>query len=76
MLQLASKLTLAGNDLSLLSNFMVQDDLRSGRLVEVLSSALQTPNPREEIHAVYYKNFSVSARINAFINFFSPRLTL
>ncbi|WP_390441217.1 hypothetical protein [Pseudoalteromonas sp. MTN2-4] len=55
---------------------MVQDDLRSGRLVEVLSSALQTPNPREEIHAVYYKNFSVSARINAFINFFSPRLTL
>ena len=70
------QLTLAGNGLSLLSNFMVNDDLRSGRLVEVLPHALQTPNPREEIHAVYYKNSSVSARINAFIDFFSPRLTL
>lgn len=38
--------------------------------------AIVTPNNREAIQAVYYRNSAVSSRILAFLGFIQPRLTL
>lgn len=70
------QLCLNHQGIALLSNFMIGDDLKSGRLVEVLPEAIVTPNNREAIQAVYYKNSAVSSRILAFLDFIQPRLTL
>lgn len=70
------QLCLNHQGIALLSNFMIGDDLKSGRLVEVLPEAIVTPNNRESIQAVYYKNSAVSSRILAFLDFIQPRLTL
>ncbi|MER2491203.1 LysR family transcriptional regulator [Catenovulum sediminis] len=70
------QLVLNGNGIALLSNFMISKDLKSGRLIEVLPDAVISPNPREEVHAVYYKNSAVSSRIAAFIDFFAKKIAL
>ena len=70
------QLCLNHQGIALLSHFMIGDDLKSGRLVEVLPEAIVTPNNREAIQAVYYKNSAVSSRILAFLDFIQPRLTL
>ncbi|QTH72370.1 LysR family transcriptional regulator [Pseudoalteromonas xiamenensis] len=70
------QLVLEGNGIALLSNFMVEADLKQGKLVEVLPDSVQTPNPREAVNAVYYKNSAASARIEAFIEFFKGKFTL
>ena len=70
------QLCLNHQGIALLSHFMIGDDLKSGRLVEVLPEAIVTPNNRESIQAVYYKNSAVSSRILAFLDFIQPRLTL
>ena len=70
------QLCLNHQGIALLSNFMIGDDLKSGRLVEVLPEAIVRPNNRESIQAVYYKNSAVSSRILAFLDFIQPRLTL
>ncbi|WP_445428391.1 LysR family transcriptional regulator [Alishewanella sp. HL-SH05] len=70
------QLTLNGNGIALLSNFMIRKDIENNRLVELLPSSVISPNPREEIHAVYYKNSAVSSRISAFVNFFSKKFSL
>ncbi|MCF4010413.1 LysR family transcriptional regulator [Rheinheimera sp. UJ63] len=70
------QLALNGNGIALLSNFMIRKDLENNRLVELLPGTVTSPNPREEIHAVYYKNSAVSSRISAFVNFFSKKFSL
>ncbi|WMC12262.1 LysR family transcriptional regulator [Oceanimonas pelagia] len=70
------QLCLAGQGLALLSDFMICDDLASGRLVKVLDSYILTPNDREQVHAVYYRNTTLSSRITAFLDYISRRLKL
>ncbi|WP_462177234.1 LysR substrate-binding domain-containing protein [Pseudoalteromonas gelatinilytica] len=70
------QLVLNGNGIALLSSFMIKRDIDSNRLVEILPGSVISPNPREEIHAVYYKNSAVSSRIAAFIDFFIKKFTL
>ena len=64
------QLALNGNGIAILSNFMINKDLENKTLVEVLPQSVISPNPREEVHAVYYKNSAAASRINAFINFY------
>ena len=56
--------------------FMLGNDLKTGALVEVLPGQIQSPNPREQIQAVYYRNSTLSPRISAFVEFLATRLTL
>ncbi|MEP2613435.1 LysR substrate-binding domain-containing protein, partial [Marinobacter alexandrii] len=67
------QLCLRGNGLAYLSRFMVGEDVKQGRLVEVLGEHLTRPNPRELVNAVYYRNTTLSARIQVFLDFFSAR---
>ena len=70
------QLCLAGQGIALLSNFMVKDDLNAGRLKSVLNHHIVSPNRREALQAVYYRNSAVSSRITAFLDYIEPRLTL
>jgi len=70
------QLCLASQGIALLSNFMVADDLENGKLISVLGEHLLTPNNREPVQAVYYRNSAVSSRISAFLDFIQPRLKL
>ncbi|WP_269802663.1 LysR family transcriptional regulator [Marinobacter sp. G11] len=70
------QLCLAGQGLALLSEFMICEDLTHGRLVKVLDEHIVTPNNRELVHAVYYRNTALSSRITAFIEHIAPQLKL
>ncbi|RUO46171.1 LysR family transcriptional regulator [Pseudidiomarina aquimaris] len=75
--ELIRRLTLEGTGLACLSNFMIADDIRAGKLVPVLTDTNRMENnPREQVNAVYYRNTALSSRISAFIDFFKPRFTL
>ncbi len=67
---------IAGQGLALLSNFMVHKDIEEGRLIPVFTDDIVSPNRREPVNAVYYKNSAVSSRISAFLDFIQPRLIL
>ncbi|MDR3426386.1 LysR family transcriptional regulator [Silvimonas sp.] len=60
------------NGIACLSDFMTRSARDEGRLVEVLSDA--TIITFQPIHAVYYRNTQLSARISCFLNFISERL--
>ncbi|CAM3617654.1 LysR substrate-binding domain-containing protein [Pseudoalteromonas maricaloris] len=70
------QLCIAGHGIALLSNFMVRQDIKAGRLVEVFTEQIISPNRREAVQAVYYQNSAVSSRISAFLDYIAPRLTL
>ncbi|MDC0728966.1 DNA-binding transcriptional regulator YafC [Phytobacter diazotrophicus] len=66
-------LCLNGNGIASLSDFMIEKELESGELVEVLASKrlpVETP-----FSAVYYSDRAVSTRIRAFIDFISEYLS-
>ncbi|MGK0525141.1 MAG: DNA-binding transcriptional LysR family regulator [Pseudomonadales bacterium] len=67
------QLCLQGNGIAYLSRFMIANDLEKGDLVELLDDYLVRPNPRELVNAVYYRNTTLSARIQVFLDFFSQR---
>jgi DNA-binding transcriptional LysR family regulator len=67
---------LAGQGIALLSNFMGHRDIAAGSLVSIFEDKVMSPNRRETIQAVYYKNSAVSSRISAFLDFIQPKLTL
>ena len=69
-------LCLAGQGIALLSNFMVHRDIKNGALVPIFQQDIVSPNRRESVQAVYYRNSAVSSRISAFLDFIQPRLTL
>ncbi|MEC7530394.1 MAG: LysR family transcriptional regulator [Pseudomonadota bacterium] len=70
------QLCLAGQGIALLSHFMVHKDISAGSLVALFRDDIVSPNRRESVQAVYYKNGAVSSRISAFLDFIQPRLTL
>lgn len=70
------QLALAGNGIACLSGFMLNDDIKAGRLIAVLDQGKLTNTGREQIHAVFYKSSSVARRISAFIDFIQPKLSL
>ena len=55
---------------------MVHNDIATGALVPLFADEIMSPNRREAVQAVYYKNSAVSSRISAFLDFIQPRLTL
>ena len=70
------QLCLAGQGIALLSRFMIKEDLDQGRLVALLDREVVSPNRRELVQAVYYRNTALSSRISAFLDHIEPRLTL
>lgn len=70
------QLCLAGHGIALLSNFMVRQAINSGQLAELLPGQLQSPHPREQVQAVYYRHSALSGRIKVFLQFLEGRLAL
>lgn len=60
------RLALEGVGIVCLSDFMTERDRDTGALVELM--AKQTLEVRQPIHAVYYRNTAVSARITSFLD--------
>ncbi|MDO6682190.1 MULTISPECIES: LysR family transcriptional regulator [unclassified Oceanobacter] len=70
------QLCLANQGIALISNFMVAAALKNGALVEVLPGVINRHSPRQEVHAVFYRNTTLSKRISVFIDFLATRLSL
>lgn len=66
------QLALTGAGIVCLSDFMTHGDRHRGELVQVL--ARDTLDIRQPIHAVYYRNTQIVARIRAFLDFLSKRI--
>lgn len=66
------QLALAGQGIACLADYMTDADRRAGDLVQVLTQ--ETIEVRQPIHAVYYLNTQLSARIAVFLDFLSERL--
>ncbi len=66
------QLALAGNGLVCLSDFMTGADRASGQLVQVLAE--HTLPTRQAVHAVYYQNTELAARIRCFVDFLLDQL--
>jgi DNA-binding transcriptional LysR family regulator len=61
------QLVLRGHGIARLSAFMIERDLKSGQLVEILPKA--NPGDVQQINAVYTERAENSARILAFLDF-------
>jgi DNA-binding transcriptional LysR family regulator len=59
------QMALAGLGITCLSDFMTREDRRSGKLVQLFPR--QTLDVRQSIHAVYYRNTALAARITCFV---------
>ena len=70
------QLVLSGNGIGCLSGFMVNQDIARGKMVSLLDQYKVKDSDRELVNAVFYKSSSVSERVNSFINFIKPRLSL
>ncbi|BAK78525.1 transcriptional regulator, LysR family [Pseudogulbenkiania sp. NH8B] len=66
------QLALAGQGIACLSDFMTRQDRQCGELVEVLADA--TIETWQAIHAVYYRNTGLAARIGCFLDFLGQQL--
>ncbi|EEG10172.1 LysR family transcriptional regulator [Pseudogulbenkiania ferrooxidans] len=66
------QLALAGQGIACLSDFMTGEDRRRGALVQVLAEA--TIETWQAIHAVYYRNTGLAARIGCFLDFLGQQL--
>lgn len=67
-------LTLDGLGISRLAMFHVNQDIQSGKLVELLSEF--NPHDMEEIHAIYSNQRYMAARVRVFIDFLVEHLQL
>ncbi|ALM51219.1 LysR family transcriptional regulator [Halomonas huangheensis] len=74
--EVVRQLCIAGHGIACLSNFMVCEDLKAGRLKRVLEGQMLHGGGRELVQAVYYRNTAMSGRIQAFLDVIAPRLTL
>lgn len=70
------QLCLAGEGIGLFSAFMIREDLAAGRLIEVLPGSVQSPHPREQVQAVYYRSHTLSPRISALLDYLQQQLML
>ena len=66
------QMALAGLGIACLSDFMTREDRRSGALVQLFPR--QTLEQRQSIHAVYYRNTALAARITCFVEHVSGAL--
>jgi hypothetical protein len=66
------QLALAGQGVVCLADFMTVRDRAQGTLVQVLPQA--TVLQRQAIHAVYYRNTALAARITAFLDFLAAAM--
>ena len=66
------QLALAGAGIVCLADFMTSADRAAGDLVQVLPR--ETLDVRQPVHAVYYRNTQLSARIACFLDFMGNRL--
>jgi DNA-binding transcriptional LysR family regulator len=67
------RMALAGVGLARLGDYHVREDIAAGRLVEVLSSAVE--GDEEEIHALYIGGPRLPHRVRVFLDFVCPRLS-
>ena len=65
-------LALLGQGVACLADFMTHEDLRKGRLVQVLES--EHVDYCQPVNAVYYRNTPLSGRILAFLEFLRGRV--
>lgn len=70
------QLCLKGQGIAFLSNFMINNDIQSGRLVPIFDNEIISPSPRELVQAVYYQNSVVSARVRVFLDFIKDEIVL
>jgi DNA-binding transcriptional LysR family regulator len=61
------QLALAGHGIACLADFMTEADRQRGHLVQVL--ARHTVEALQPVHAVYYRNTELAARIRVFLDF-------
>jgi DNA-binding transcriptional LysR family regulator len=66
------QMALDGVGITCLADFMTHEDRAAGRLIEVLPD--YTPPTFQPIHAVYYQNTQLSARIRCLLDFLSEIL--
>lgn len=66
------RMAVAGVGLARLGDYHARDDIAAGRLVEVLSEAVE--GDEEQIHALYLGRNRLPCRIEAFLDFICPRL--
>jgi len=66
------QLTLAGQGVVCLSDFMTRADITEGRLVPLLED--YSTGYRQQIHAVYYRNTQLAQRISCFLEFLQQKL--
>ncbi|CAB1220592.1 LysR family transcriptional regulator [Acinetobacter bouvetii] len=66
------QLTLEGIGISCLSQFLIQEDVRSGRLVALFEDSIQLQY--QQIHAVYYRQEHLPKRVHLFIEFLAQKL--
>lgn len=66
------QLALEGTGIVCLSDFMTVRDCEAGRLAPVL--VRQAQDVRQPIHAVYYRNTAISARIASFVDYLVAEL--
>lgn len=66
------QLALCGTGIVCLSDFMTQQDIREGRLVQILISS--TIKMQQPINLVYYKNKKLSERVSSFIEFLKAEM--
>ena len=66
------QLTLAGQGVVCLSDFMTRADIKAGRLVPLLED--YSTGYRQQIHAVYYRNTQLAQRISCFLEFLQQKL--
>jgi len=66
------RMALAGMGLARIGEFHVREDLREGRLVEVLSDA--AAGDGEDVHALFLGGERMPHRVRALLDFMTPRL--
>jgi DNA-binding transcriptional LysR family regulator len=69
--EMVRSLALAGVGIACLSDFMLHEDLASGRLLPLLEGA--DNGYRQPLHAVYYRNTQLARRIACFLDFLSEK---
>lgn len=67
------QLALCGTGIVCLSDFMTQQDIQEGRLVQLLVSS--TIKMQQPINLVYYRNRELSERVSSFIEFLKAEMT-
>lgn len=66
------QLAVYGQGIMRMSDFASREDRETGRLVQVLES--ETREMQHPIHAVYYRNTTLSTRITCFLDFLSEQI--